>query len=66
MARAIAASGHAVWGHPRTVAEVIIWRLDQATITRQQVMNQARANLLLLEEVGGLPAYVIDATRLPS
>ena len=42
------------------------WRLDQATITRQQVLNQARANLLLLQEVGGLPAYVIDATRLPS
>ena len=29
-------------------------------------MIQARANLLLLQEVGGLPAYVIDATRLPS
>jgi len=66
MARAIAASGHAVWGYPRTVAEVIIWRLDQASITRQQVRNQARAYLQLSQEVGGLPAYVIDATRLPS
>ena len=66
MARAPAASGHAVWGYPRTVAEVIIWRLGQASITRQQVLNQARANLLLLQKVGGLPAYVIDATRLPS